>query len=174
MFRDSLRKFLEKEAAPYFDQWEEDRLVPRSFWKKMGEQGFICPWVDEKYGGLGADFVFTVILSEELRRIGAGLGGVGVHSSIVAPYLNSFGTEDQKKKYLPGCLTGEIITAVAMTEPGAGSDLASIRTTAIRDGDSYIINGQKTFISNGILSDLIVVVCKTNPQGLVIKALVYF
>ena len=85
MFRDSLRRFLEKEAVPYFDQWEEERLVPRSFWTKMGENGFICPWVDEKYGGLGADFVFTVILSEELGRIGAGLGGIGVHSSIVCP-----------------------------------------------------------------------------------------
>ncbi len=164
MFRDSLRKFLEKEAVPHFEQWEKDRLVPRSFWKKMGEQGFICPSVDEKYGGLGADFVFTVILSEELGRVGAGLGGIGIHSSIVVPYIERLGTEAQKEKYLPECIRGETITAIAMTEPGAGSDLASIRTTAVKDGDSYIINGQKTFISNGMLSDLIVVVCKTDTE----------
>ncbi|MFC5587742.1 acyl-CoA dehydrogenase family protein [Sporosarcina soli] len=165
MFRDSLRGFLDKEAKPYFDQWEKDRLVPRSFWKKMGDQGFLCPWVNEKYGGMGADFIFTVILSEEIRRIGAGMGGLGVHSSIVAPYISNFGTEEQKKKYLPGLMSGDTIIAVAMTEPGAGSDLAAISTTAIKDGDSYIINGQKTFISNGILADLIVVVCKTDPKA---------
>ena len=166
MFRDSLRKFLEKEALPNFDQWENDRLVPQTFWRKMGEQGFLCPWVDEKYGGMGADFIFTVILSEELRRIGAGLGGIGVHSSVVAPYIKKFGTEEQKKKYFPGLMSGDTISAIAMTEPGAGSDLASISTTAIKDGESYIINGQKTFISNGILSDLIVVVCKTDPKAI--------
>ncbi|MFJ8063969.1 acyl-CoA dehydrogenase family protein [Psychrobacillus sp. NPDC096426] len=165
MFRDSLRRFLEKEAVPYFDQWEEERLVPRSFWMKLGKNGFLCPWVDEKYGGIGADFIFTIILTEELARIGAGLGGIGVHSSIVGPYINSFGTEEQKRKYLPDCMSGEIIAAIAMTEPGAGSDLAAISTTAIKDGDSYIINGQKTFISNGIQSDLIVVVAKTNPKA---------
>ena len=165
MFRDSLRRFLEKEAVPYFEQWEEDRLVPRSFWEKLGGNGFLCPWVDEKYGGIGADFIFTIILTEELARIGAGLGGIGVHSSIVGPYINSFGTEEQKKKYLPMCMSGEIIAAIAMTEPGAGSDLAAITSTAIKDGDSYIINGQKTFISNGIHSDLIVVVAKTDPKA---------
>lgn len=132
----------------------------------MGEQGFLCPWVDEKYGGMSADFIFTVILSEELRRIGAGLGGIVVHSSVVAPYIGKFGTEEQKKKYFPGLMSGDTISAIAMTEPGAGSDLASISTTAIKDGDSYIINGQKTFISNGILSDLIVVVCKTDPKAI--------
>ncbi|MEG0437683.1 MAG: acyl-CoA dehydrogenase family protein [Solibacillus sp.] len=165
MFRDSLRRFLDKEAKPYYEQWEEDRLIPQSFWKKMGDQGFLCPWVEEKYGGMGADFLFTLILSEELRRVGAGLGGIGVHSSIVAPYLHNFGTEEQKQKYFPGLMSGDTIIAVAMTEPGAGSDLASIQTTAIKDGDSYIINGQKTFISNGILSGLIVVVCKTDPHA---------
>ncbi len=165
MFRDSLRRFLDKEAKPYYEQWEEDRLIPQSFWRKMGDQGFLCPWVEEKYGGMGADFLFTLILSEELRRVGAGLGGIGVHSSIVAPYLHNFGTEEQKQKYFPGLMSGDTIIAVAMTEPGAGSDLASIQTTAIKDGDSYIINGQKTFISNGILSGLIVVVCKTDPHA---------
>lgn len=165
MFRDSLRKFLEKEAKPYFDQWEEERLLPRSFWKKMGDNGFLCPSVSEAYGGLGADFLFSVILNEELSRVGFGLGGIDLHSSIVVPYISAFGTEEQKKKYLPGCMSGDIITAIAMTEPGAGSDLAAISTTAIKDGDHYILNGQKTFISNGIQSDLVVVVAKTNAQA---------
>lgn len=166
MFRDSLRKFLEKEAVPHYEQWEEDRQVPRSFWKKMGENGFICPWVSEEYGGMNADFGFAAILSEELSRVGASLStGIGTHSNIIVPYIASFASEENKKKFLPGCVSGEIITAVAMTEPGAGSDLASIRTTAVRDGDHYVINGQKTFISNGIQSDVIVLACKTDPNA---------
>ncbi|WP_252503130.1 acyl-CoA dehydrogenase family protein [Sporosarcina sp. Marseille-Q4943] len=165
MFRDALRKFLEKEAIPYFEQWEEEGLVPRGFWKKVGENGFLCSWIGEEYGGLGADFLFTVILNEELCRIGFGLGGLDLHSGIVVPYINNFGTEEQKRRYLPGCMSGDIITAIAMTEPGAGSDLASIRTTAIKEGDSYLLNGQKTFISNGIQSDVLVVVAKTNPKA---------
>lgn len=165
MFRESLRKFLEKEAVPYFDQWEEEHLIPRLFWKKMGQNGFICPWVNEEYGGMNTDFGFAAILSEELARVGAGLTGIGTHSNIIVPYIDSFGTEEQKRKFLPKCVTGETITAVAMTEPGAGSDLANIRTTAIKDGDHYIINGQKTFITNGIHSDLIVVACKTDPHA---------
>lgn len=164
IFRDSLRRFMEKEAVPYFDQWEEDKLVPRAFWKKLGDNGFLCPWIDERYGGMGADFIFSVILSEEIARVGSGLGGIGVHNSIVVPYIDSFGTEEQKQRFLPGCMSGDIITAIAMTEPGAGSDLASVSATAVKDGDEYIINGQKTFISNGIHSDLIVVVCKTDTQ----------
>lgn len=131
----------------------------------MGEQGFICPWVSEEYGGMGTDFSFAAILGEELARVGAGLTGIGTHSNIIVPYIASFGTEEQKRKYLPKCVSGEIITAIAMTEPGAGSDLASIRTTAIKDGDIYVINGQKTFITNGIHSDVIIVACKTDPQA---------
>jgi acyl-CoA dehydrogenase len=165
MFRDSLRKFLEKEAIPYFEQWEEDRLVPRSFWTKLGQNGFLCPYVCEEYGGVNGDFGLSIILTEELGRVGAGLAGPGTHSNVIVPYLDSFGTEEQKRKYLPGCVSGDIITAIAMTEPGTGSDLANIRTTAIKDGDSYIINGQKTFITNGIHSDLIVVACKTDPTA---------
>lgn len=166
MFRDSLRKFLEKEAVPNYEQWEEDRQVPRSFWRKMGENGFICPWVSEEYGGMNADFGFAAILSEELSRVGASLStGIGTHSNIIVPYIASFASEENKKKFLPKCVSGEIITAVAMTEPGAGSDLASIRTTAVKDGDHYIINGQKTFISNGIQSDVIVLACKTDPNA---------
>ncbi|AZV42783.1 acyl-CoA dehydrogenase [Peribacillus asahii] len=165
MFQDSLRRFLEKEAVPFFEQWEKERIVPRTLWRKLGENGFLCPEVSEDYGGVGGDFGLSIILSEELGRVGAGLSGMGTHSNIVVTYLHSFGTDEQKQKYLPGCVSGDIITAIAMTEPGAGSDLANIRTTAIKDGDDYIINGQKTFITNGILSDLIIVACKTDPQA---------
>lgn len=165
LFRQSVRKFLEKEAVPHYDQWEKERMIPRSFWLKMGEQGFLCPWVDEAYGGLNADFGYSVVLNEEMERIGTGLVGVGLHNDIVVPYLASYGTEEQKERWLSKCMTGEIITAIAMTEPGAGSDLAGVKTTATRDGDTYILNGQKTFITNGIQADLIVVVCKSNPAA---------
>lgn len=165
IFREAVRRFLEKEAKPLYDEWEEKRMVPRDFWKKMGEQGFLCPQVEEKYGGAGVDFSFSVILIEELEKVGSGMIGISLHNDIVVPYLTSFGTEEQKKKYLPRCVSGEMITAVAMTEPGAGSDLAGIQTTAIREGDYYTVNGQKTFITNGIHADLIVVACKTNPQA---------
>ncbi|SFJ56016.1 acyl-CoA dehydrogenase family protein [Thermoflavimicrobium dichotomicum] len=165
IFRESLRKFLEKEVVPYFDQWERERLIPRGLWKKMGDNGFLCPWLDEKYGGLNADFVYSVVLMEELERIGTGLTGFILHNDVVVPYLDAYGTEEQKQRWLPGCVSGDIITAIAMTEPGTGSDLANIRTTAIRDGDHYIINGEKTFITNGIQSDLIVVACKTDPKA---------
>lgn len=165
IFRESVRKFLEKEAKPHYDEWEEKRIIPRDFWRKMGEQGFLCPQVEEKYDGVGVDFRFSVILIEELEKVGSGMIGISLHNDIVVPYLTAFATEEQKKKYLPRCVNGEIITAVAMTEPGAGSDLAGIQTTAIRDGDHYILNGQKTFITNGIQADLIVVACKTDPQA---------
>ncbi len=164
MFRQSLRRFLDKEAVPFFEKWEEEHIIPRSFWTKLGGKGFICPWVNEEYGGMNTDFGFAAILNEELARVGAGLSGIGTHSNIIVPYIASFGTEEQKKKYLPGCVTGNMITAIAMTEPGAGSDLANIRTTALKNGDSYMINGQKTFITNGIHSDLVIVACKTDPH----------
>jgi acyl-CoA dehydrogenase len=157
MFRKSLQKFLEKEAYPFYDQWEEERMIPRSFWEKMGAQGYLCPDIDEQYGGSGVDWGFSVVINEELERAGSGLVGIGLHNDIVVPYINSYGTEEQKQRWLPKCSTGEIITAIAMTEPGTGSDLANIKTTAILDGDEYIVNGQKTFITNGIHSDLIVV-----------------
>ncbi|WP_214482206.1 acyl-CoA dehydrogenase family protein [Bacillus sp. SM2101] len=165
IFRRSLRKFLEKEALPYFEQWEEEKCIPRTFWKKMGEQGYLCPWVDEKYGGINADFGYSVIIGEELDKIGGGLGGIGLHNDVVMPYIDSYGTEEQKKRWFPPALTGDLISAVAMTEPGTGSDLQAVKTTAIRDGDSYILNGEKTFITNGIHSDLVIVVCKTDPQA---------
>ncbi|MBO8156323.1 MAG: acyl-CoA dehydrogenase family protein [Bacillaceae bacterium] len=165
MFRKAVRKFLENEAVPFFDQWEKNRMIPRDLWIKMGEQGFLCPWADEKYGGVNADFGYSVVLNEELERIGTGLVGVGLHNDIVVPYINTYGTEEQKERWLPKCITGEMITAIAMTEPAAGSDLAGIQTTAIRDGDTYILNGQKTFITNGVHADLIIVVAKTNPDA---------
>ncbi|MFE8697416.1 acyl-CoA dehydrogenase family protein [Cytobacillus sp. FJAT-53684] len=165
IFRKSLRKFLEKEAYPYYEQWEEDRMIPRAFWKKMGEQGYLCPTIDEQYGGSEVDWGFAVVINEELERVGSGLVGIGLHNDIVIPYITAYGTEEQKQKWLPHCTTGEMITAIAMTEPGAGSDLAGIKTTARLEGDHYIVNGQKTFITNGIHSDLIIVACKTNPSA---------
>ena len=162
IFRKSLRKFLDKEAYPFYEQWEEERMIPRSFWKKMGEQGFLCPDIDEKYGGSEVDWGFAVVINEELERVGSGLVGIGLHNDIVVPYITAYGTEEQKQRWLPNCVTGDIITAIAMTEPGTGSDLANIKTTAKLDGDHYIVNGQKTFITNGIQSDLIVVAGKTD------------
>lgn len=166
MFRKSLRKMLDKEAYPYFNEWEEKRDVPRTFWRKLGENGFLCPMVSEEYGGLGLDFGYALILTEELERVGAGLAsGIALHSDIVTPYIEAYGTEEQKKRWLPKSVTGELISAVAMTEPGAGSDLAGINTTARREGDYYILNGEKTFITNGIHADYVVVVCKTDPHA---------
>lgn len=164
MFRKTLRRFLEKEAVPFYEKWEEDRLIPRSFYEKMGKQGFLCPTVDEKYGGSGVDWGFSVVIIEELEKVGSSLVGIGLHNEIVVPYIVSYGTEEQKQKWLPKCVTGEIITAIAMTEPGTGSDLANIQTTARLDGDHYIINGQKTFITNGIHSDLVIVACRTDSK----------
>lgn len=166
MFRTSLRKMLDKEAYPYFEEWEQQRDIPRSFWQKLGDNGFLCPMVSEEYGGLGLDFGYSMILTEELERVGAGLAsGISLHSDIVTPYIEAYGTEEQKQKWLPKSVTGELISAIAMTEPGAGSDLASIGTTARREGDTYILNGEKTFITNGINADYVVVVCKTNPHA---------
>ncbi|MFJ8266765.1 acyl-CoA dehydrogenase family protein [Peribacillus asahii] len=165
IFRQSLRKFLEKEAVPFYEQWEEDRIIPRSFWKKLGEQGFLAPDLPEEYGGSGVDWGFSVVVNEELERVGSSLIGVGLHNDIVVPYISAYGTEVQKSHWLPKCTTGECITAIAMTEPGAGSDLASIKTTAVLDGDHYIVNGQKTFITNGIHADVVIVACKTDPNA---------
>ncbi|WP_420768289.1 acyl-CoA dehydrogenase family protein [Parageobacillus thermoglucosidasius] len=165
IFRGAFRKFLEKEAYPYYSEWEKKGIIPRSFWTKMGENGFLCPWVDEKYGGFNADFAYSVVINEELEKVGSSMVGIGLHNDIAVPYLASYGTEDQKRKWLPKCVSGEIITAIAMTEPGAGSDLAGISTTAIKDGDHYIVNGQKTFITNGIHADLVIVACKTDPNA---------
>ncbi len=155
---------MEKEIVPHLEEWEEERDVPRGIWKNLGDQGYLCPWVDEKYGGTGAGFEYSVIINEELVKAGSSIS-VGLHSDIIAPYINSYGTEEQKMKWLPGCCSGDILLAVAMTEPNAGSDLQAIKTSAVRDGDTYIINGQKTFISNGMNADLAVVACRTNPKA---------
>ena len=160
IFRESLRKFFEKEVIPYVDEWEEARIVPRSAWKKMGDQGFLCPMVPEEYGGAGADFLYSVIICEELARTNHTGLAAPLHSDVVVPYITEFGTEELKKKYLPGCCSGDTITAIAMTEPNTGSDLAAIRTSAVEDGDTVILNGQKTFISNGINCDLLVLVAR--------------
>jgi acyl-CoA dehydrogenase len=164
IFRNAFRKFVEKELTPHYEEWEEQGQFPRSAWKKMGEQGFLCPWLEEEYGGSGADFLYSVIINEELARAW-NHAPVYLHADIVAPYIYHHGTEEQKKKWLPGCTTGDTLLAVGMTEPGAGSDLQAIRTTAIKDGDSYVINGQKVFITNGISADLVVLVCKTDPHA---------
>ncbi|MGG0718542.1 acyl-CoA dehydrogenase family protein [Robertmurraya massiliosenegalensis] len=165
MFRKALRKFLEKEAYPFYEKWEEERLIPRAFWEKMGSQGYLCPDVEEEYGGSGVDWVFSVIINEELEKVGSGLVGIGLHNDIVIPYISSYGTDEQKRRFLPNCVTGETITAIAMTEPGSGSDLANIQTTARLDGEHYVLNGQKTFITNGIQADLVLVACKTDPNA---------
>lgn len=165
IFRKAFRKFLEQHAAPYFEEWEQEKQVPRSFWLEAGKQGFLCPWAEEKYGGSEADFGYSIIISEEMAVIGAGIGGIGLHNDVVMPYIHEFGTEQQKQRWMPKAVTGEIISAIAMTEPGAGSDLAGVKTTAIKDGDNYIINGEKTFITNGYTADLVIVVCVTDPYA---------
>ena len=162
IFRKAFRKFLEQEAYPYYEKWEKDRIIPRSFWDKLGQSGYLCPDLAEEYGGLGTDWGISVIINEELERVGSGTVGISLHNDIVVPYISAYGTEEQKKRWLPKCVSGETITAIAMTEPGAGSDLASIATIAEDKGDHYVVNGQKTFITNGIQSDLIVVACKTD------------
>lgn len=165
IFRKSLKQFLAQHAAPHFETWEEEKQVPRSFWLELGKQGYLCPWADEKYGGANADFGYSVIINEELAIIGAGVGGVGLHNDVVMPYIEEFGTEEQKARWLPKAVSGELISAIAMTEPGAGSDLAGIKTTAIKDGDNYILNGEKTFITNGYTCDFVIVVAITDPHA---------
>ncbi|HPV49977.1 MAG TPA: acyl-CoA dehydrogenase family protein [Smithellaceae bacterium] len=160
IFRDSLRKFLDKEIVPHVEAWEEAGIVPRSVWKKMGEQGFLCTDIPEEYGGAGGDFLYSVIVCEELVKSNFSGLTASLHSDICVPYLSAFASEEQKRKYLPGCVAGDIITAVAMTEPNAGSDLAKMKTTAVEDGDDLILNGQKTFISNGINCDLVIVAAR--------------
>ncbi len=159
-FRMRLSEFLAKEIVPHSEQWEKDHIVPKEAWKRMGEEGFLCTNVPKECGGHGLDFLYSVIVSEELSRSGQAGLTAGLHSDIIVPYITSFGTEEQKKKYLPGCISGDIITAVAMTEPGAGSDVAAMEMTAEEDGDEYVLNGTKTFISNGINCGLVVVAAK--------------
>jgi acyl-CoA dehydrogenase len=161
-----VRSFIEKEITPFHDQWEKDGVVPRDLWAKAGAQGLLCFDVAEEYGGPGvADFRYNMVMAEELTRAGVNGPGFLVHTDIIVPYLSSLGTEEQKQRWLPGCVSGETITAIAMTEPGAGSDLQGIRTTAVDKGDHYVLNGSKTFISNGILADLVIVVARTDAEA---------
>ena len=164
IFRSSFKKFVEKEMVPHIEEWEEERKIPRAIWKKLGEQGYLAPWVDEKYGGSGVGFEYSIIIMEELGKEDVGLGIV-THNDILTPYLAEYGTEEQKEKWLPGCTTGDIILSVGMTEPNTGSDLQAIRTTAVKDGDDYIINGTKTFITNGIATDLVILACKIDSDS---------
>jgi acyl-CoA dehydrogenase len=165
MFRDSLRKFLEVEAMPHHEQWEKDGMVSDEIWLKAGEQGFLCPMIPEEYGGLATDFRYNCIVNEEIGRSGCTGLGWTLHNDITVPYIVRYGSEEQKKKYLPRFITGELITAVAMTEPGAGSDLQGTKTTAVLDGDHYILNGSKTFITNGQKAGLVIVVAKTDSSA---------
>lgn len=165
-FRATCKAFLEKEVVPFHDQWEKDGIVPRELWKKAGDAGLLCFDVEEEYGGPGIkDFRFNAVFHEEMTKVGASGPGFFVHTDIIVPYLSHLGTPEQKARWLPGCVSGETITAIAMTEPGAGSDLQGISTRAVLDGDHYILNGSKTFISNGINADLVIVVCKTDPDA---------
>ncbi len=163
-FRKAFRQFAEREIVPHQQRWREQGQVDREIWRKVGAQGFLCTWMEEKYGGAGGDFLHAVIVMEELARIYESGLAISLHSDIIVPYIHTFGTEEQKQRWLPGCASGEIVTALAMTEPGTGSDLAAIATTAVREGDEYVINGSKTFISNGQLCDLIIVAAKTDPK----------
>ena len=165
-FRDSFRKFVEKEIVPFHADWEEQGYVAREVWNKAGENGFLCMSMPEEYGGSEADKLYSVIQMEEVSRAGVTGIGFSLHSEIVAPYLFHYGTPEQKVKYLPKLATGEMIGAIAMSEPAAGSDLQGIKTTAIEQPDgSYLLNGSKTFITNGWHADLVVVVAKTNPAA---------
>ncbi len=165
-FRAMARTFMEKEVAPHMEQWEADGQVSRDLWLKAGEQGLLCFDVPEEFGGMGVqDFRYNAIVSEELARIGASGPGFPVHTDIIVPYITSLGTDEQKQRWLPGLVSGELISAIAMTEPGAGSDLQGVKTSAVDKGDHYVLNGSKTFISNGIMSDLVIVVCRTDPDA---------
>ncbi len=159
-YRERLRLYLEKEVTPNADQWEKDHIVPKSAWKKIGAAGFLCTWVDKIYGGPELDFLYSVITAEEMLKTGQTGLTTSLHSDIIVPYIHSFGSEEIKQKYLPGCVSGDVITAVAMTEPAAGSDVASLETTAVEDGDEIVVNGSKTFISNGINCDIVIIAAK--------------
>ena len=159
-FREKLRQFCETEIVPHVDQWEADHIVPKEIWEKMGRGGFLCPALPAEYGGIGGNLIHSLIVTEELSRtMQTGLAA-GLHSDVVVPYIETFGSTEQKQKYLPGCVSGDIVSAVAMTEPGAGSDVAGMETTAVEDGDEIVINGSKTFISNGVICDLVVLAAK--------------
>ena len=167
LFRESLRAFLEKEVRPNIDKWEEERRTPKEIWKKMGDMGFLGLSYPEEYGGMNLDFFYDVVFNEELGRMNS--GGFAIHQQVVqymsSPYILKYGSEKLKQKYLPGIISGELTSSIGITEPGAGSDAANIQTKAVREGDYYIVNGSKTFITNGVYGDFIITVVKTNPEA---------
>ena len=165
LFRDMARRALEQEIAPHFEQWEEQHAVPRELWNTLGQAGLLCPDMPEEYGAAGTTPEVTFAILEECARMGFGgiATGYSIHSNIVAPYINHFGTEEQKNEWLPKMVAGEVVGALAMTEPGAGSDVQGIRTNAVRDGDDWILNGSKIFITNGMLAELVIVAAITDP-----------
>lgn len=168
MFSDSVNKFIDQEIAPFYEQWESDAWVPREVWNKLGQAGLLCVDIAEQYGGCGVDFKFSALINDIFFRRGVGAiagGGIGVHAGIVAHYIANMGTEQQKQKYLPNMASGECVGAIGMTEPGAGSDLKALKTTAKKVAGGYIINGSKTFISNGQHCDIVVLACKTDPSA---------
>src|SRR5258706_8058507 len=164
-FRDTVRKFIAKEIAPYHAKWEEAGIVPRALWLEAGAAGMLCCTVPEEYGGLGLDYLFDVVVFEEMARSGFTGPGFLIHCDLVATYIQSFGTEEQKKHWLPKMVAGEAIGSLGMTEPHAGSDLKAIRTKAVRDGDHFVISGQKVFISNGQSCDVLVLATKTDSAA---------
>ena len=165
LFRESVRKFFEQEAVPFHAQWEKDGHIDRALWNKAGEAGMLCSHIPEEYGGMAADFLYSAVVIEEQARLGLTGVGFSLHSDIVAPYILHYGNEEQKQYYLPKLVSGELVTAIAMTEPGTGSDLQGVKTTAVLDGDEFVINGSKTFITNGWLADLVIVVAKTDAKA---------
>lgn len=164
MFRDSVRRFVDTELKPFHEEWEDAGVVPREVWRKAGAAGLLCCNVAEAYGGSGSDFLYNCVVIEELARAGITGPGFNVHSDMVATYIERFASEELKRHWLPGMVSGEVIGSLGITEPGAGSDVRGIRTTARREGDEYVINGQKTYISNGQTSDVVIVVAKTDPE----------
>ena len=165
MLRDSARRFFERECAPHQEAWDQAGRVDRETWLKAGREGLLCVAIPTEYGGGGGDFGHSAVVLEEMHRAGISGAGFSLHSDIVAPYINRLGTEEQKQRWLPDICAGKTILAVAITEPGGGSDVKACRTTAVRDGDEWVINGSKTFISNGFCSDMVMVVCKTDPAA---------
>jgi alkylation response protein AidB-like acyl-CoA dehydrogenase len=165
IFRSSVRKFVEREIVPFHAQWEHDGVVPRELWLKAGAEGLLCCTVPEEYGGLGLDYLFDVVVFEEVWRVGASGPGFLIHTDLVATYILSFGTDEQRRHWLPKMVRGEAIGSLGMTEPHAGSDLKAIRTKAVRNGDEFVINGQKVFISNGQLCDVLVLAAKTDSAA---------
>ena len=163
LFEEEVGKFFSRELAPHVEKWRDQGVVDRWAWEKAGEAGILCASMPEEYGGAGGNFAHEQILMEQQVYAGVEGFGMGLHNCIVAPYIEHYGTEEQKQRWLPKLATGELVAAIAMTEPGTGSDLQSVKTTALQDGNHYVINGQKTFITNGQTANFIIVVCKTDP-----------